>query len=238
MWGVNVQPYIGLLLPGDRIMGLDTPSGGNTSHGFYLPNGRKLEERAMDLRFAVFPALQGGPHNNHIAALAIALKQVATQEYMVYMNQVKRNAKALASALLNRNSRLVTGGTDTHLLLWDLRPLALTGKNFEKVCELCHITVNKTTLFDDNGTITPGGVRIVYWYWYSFDCHLTSHHFVGTPAMTTRDYLLTAAKITSSLQREYGKAFVKGFDNKKDILELGLLVESFASQFAMPGFDI
>ncbi|GAA0145209.1 methyltransferase [Lithospermum erythrorhizon] len=186
MWGVNVQPYIGLLLPGDRIMGLDTPS-----------------------------ALQGGPHNNHIAALAIALKQVATQEYMVYMNQVKRNAKALASALLNRNSRLVTGGTDTHLLLWDLRPLALTGKNFEKVCELCHITVNKTTLFDDNGTITPGGVRI------------------GTPAMTT-----TAAKITSSLQREYGKAFVKGFDNKKDILELGLLVESFASQFAMPGFDI
>ncbi|GAA0175577.1 methyltransferase [Lithospermum erythrorhizon] len=370
-WGVNVQPYsctsanfavyTGLLLPGDRIMGLDTPSGGNTSHGFYLPNGRKvssasiffeslsykvnpqtgyidfdkLEERALDFRpkilicggssyprdwdygrfrqiadkcgavllcdmaqtsgliaakesispfdycdivtstthkslrgprggiifyrkgtkprrramllsqgdgsdkydfedkinFAVFPALQGGPHNNHIAALAIALKQVATQEYKVYMNQVKKNAQALASALLKRNCRLVTGGTDNHMLLWDLRPLGLTGKNFEKVCELCHITVNKATVFDDNGTITPGGVRI------------------GTPAMTSRgclesdfetiaDYLLAAAKITSSLQREHGKAFLKGLDNNKDISELQIQVESFASLFAMPGFDV
>lgn len=79
------------------------------------------------INFAVFPALQGGPHNNHIAALAIALKQVATPEYKAYMQQVKRNAKALASALERRKCRLITGGTDNHLLLWDLRPLGLTG---------------------------------------------------------------------------------------------------------------
>lgn len=373
-WGVNVQPYsctsanfavyTGLLLPGDRIMGLDTPSGGNTSHGCYLPNGRKvsgasiffeslpykvnpqtgcidydkLEERALDFRpkilicggssyprewdyarfrqiadrcgavllcdmaqisgliaakecvspfdycdivtstthkslrgprggiifyrkgskprkrgmllnqgdgsdkydfeekinFAVFPALQGGPHNNHIAALAIALKQVATPEYKAYMQQVKKNAQALASALLRRNCRLVTGGTDNHLLLWDLRSFGLTGKNFEKVCELCHITLNKATISDGNGSITPGGVRI------------------GTPAMTTRgclesdfeiiaDFLLIAAQIASAVQREHGKvpkAFLKGLLNNKDILELQARVESFASHFAMPGFDV
>lgn len=79
------------------------------------------------INFAVCPALQGGPHNNHIAALAIALKQLATPEYKEYMQQVKKNAQALASALLRRNCRLVTGGTDNHLLLWDLRNLGLTG---------------------------------------------------------------------------------------------------------------
>lgn len=71
------------------------------------------------INFAVFPSLQGGPHNNHIAALAIALKQVATPEYKAYMQQVKKNAQALAAALLKKNCRLVTGGTDNHLLLWD-----------------------------------------------------------------------------------------------------------------------
>jgi glycine hydroxymethyltransferase len=69
------------------------------------------------INFAVFPSLQGGPHNNHIAALAITLKQ-----------QVKRNAQALSSALLRRKCRLVTGGTDNHLVLWDLRTFGLTGK--------------------------------------------------------------------------------------------------------------
>lgn len=71
--------------------------------------------------------MQGGPHNNHIAALAITLKQVATPEYKAYIQQVKKNAQALASALIRRKCRLVTGGTDNHLVLWDLRTLGLTG---------------------------------------------------------------------------------------------------------------
>ncbi|KAK1300067.1 Serine hydroxymethyltransferase 7 [Acorus calamus] len=82
-----------------------------------------FEER---INFAVFPSLQGGPHNNHIAALAIAMKQVATPEYKAYIQQVKKNAQTLASALLRRKCRLVTGGTDNHLVLWDLRNLGLT----------------------------------------------------------------------------------------------------------------
>uniref|UniRef100_A0A7N0RG96 Serine hydroxymethyltransferase n=2 Tax=Kalanchoe fedtschenkoi TaxID=63787 RepID=A0A7N0RG96_KALFE len=374
IWGVNVQPYsctsanfavyTGLLMPGDRIMGLDTPSGGNTSHGYYTPNGRKvsgasiffesfpykvnpqtgyidydkLEERALDFRpkilicggssyprewdyprfrqiadkcgallmcdmaqisglvaakecvspfdycdivtstthkslrgprggiifyrkgkkplkggllashgeereqydfeekinFAVFPSLQGGPHNNHTAALAVALKQVATPEYKAYMNQVKKNAQALANTLLKRNCRLVTGGTDTHLIIWDLRTMGLTGKNYEKVCEMCHITLNKATIFSDNGMVVPGGVRI------------------GTPAMTSRGclesdfktiagFLFKAAHIAITVQRERGKmpkAFSQGLQSNTDVAELRNRVQSFATQFAMPGFDI
>jgi glycine hydroxymethyltransferase len=81
------------------------------------------------INFAVFPSMQGGPHNNHIAALAIALKQVATPEYKAYIVQVKKNAQALACALLRRKCRLVTGGTDNHLILWDLRTFGLTGNH-------------------------------------------------------------------------------------------------------------
>ncbi|XVF64680.1 hypothetical protein PTKIN_Ptkin09bG0187000 [Pterospermum kingtungense] len=371
-WGVNVQPYsctsanfavyTGLLLPGDRIMGLDPPSGGHMSHGWYMPGGKKvsaasiffeslpykvnpqtgyidynkLEEKALDYRpkilicggssyprewdyarfrkiadrcgavlmcdmahisglvaakecaspfdycdivtstthkslrgprggiifyrrgaksrrpstclgsgdcsdhdfeekinFAVFASLQGGPHNNHIAALAIALKQVATPEYKAYMQQVKKNAQALASALRRRNCKLVTGGTDNHLLLWDLTTLGLTGKCYERVCEMCHITLNKTAIFGDNGAISPGGVRI------------------GTPAMTSRgclesdfetiaDFLYRAAEITSAVVQDPGKLqkeFLKSLYNNKDVVGLRNQVDAFAAQFAMPGFD-
>ncbi|RVW65512.1 Serine hydroxymethyltransferase 7 [Vitis vinifera] len=196
-------------------------------------NQYDFEER---INFAVFPSLQGGPHNNHIAALAIALKQVATPEYKAYMQQVKKNAQALAAALLRKSCKLVTEGTDNHLLLWDLSDLHITGKNYEKVCEMCHITLNKTAIYGDNGAISPGGVRI------------------GSPAMTTRgcleadfetiaEFLYRAAVITSAVvtQREFRKFprdFFKCLQNNKDIVELRNQVETFASQFAMPGFDI
>ncbi|CAA3033248.1 serine hydroxymethyltransferase 7-like [Olea europaea subsp. europaea] len=99
---------------------------------------------------------------------------------------------------------------------------------------MCHITLNKVTIFDDNGNLTPGGVRI------------------GTPAMTSRgcleadfemmaDFLLRAVQIASSVQREHGKvpkSFLKGLESSKEIVELRTRVESFASRFALPGFDI
>lgn len=101
--------------------------------GFVLNHGDDNSNYDFEekINFALYPSLQGGPHNNHIAALAIALKQVATPEYKAYMQQVKRNAQALATALLKRKCRLVTDGTDNHLLLWDITALGLIGTFLE-----------------------------------------------------------------------------------------------------------
>merc|ERR1719460_336165 len=89
---------------------------------------------------AVFPSLQGGPHNHQIAGLATQLKEVNTPEFKTYAKQVKANASALAKFLVSKGYKLATEGTENHLMLWDLRPLGLTGSKMEKVFEMMHIT--------------------------------------------------------------------------------------------------
>ncbi len=74
--------------------------------------------------------------------------------------QVIANCRALSDALVKRNYKLVTGGTDNHLILWDLRPEGVTGSKMEKVCDLCHITLNKNAVVGDLSAMNPGGVRI------------------------------------------------------------------------------
>jgi len=368
-WGVNVQPYSGspanfavytaLLQPHDRIMGLDLPSGGHLTHGFYNARGTKvsatsiyfeslpykissdtglidydkLEEKALDFRpkmiicggsayprewdyarfraiadkvgallmadmahisglvaakeaahpfefcdivtttthkslrgpragmiffrrgpkepkagvpegavyefenkinMAVFPALQGGPHNHQIAALATALLQVQDPSFKVYAQQVKSNAAALGKRLMEKNYKLVTSGTDNHLVLWDLRPEGISGNKMEKVCEMCHITLNKNAVFGDASALSPGGVRI------------------GAPAMTSRglleadfeqvaEFLHRAMQICLSVQTSHGKMlkdFVVGLENNKEIEGLCAEVEAFAQTFPMPGFEM
>lgn len=87
------------------------------------------------MNFAVFPSNQGGPHNNTIAAVAVALKQAATPEFKIYARQIIANAQALANTLSSKGYKVVTDGTDNHLMLWDLRPLGLTGSKMEKMCD-------------------------------------------------------------------------------------------------------
>ena len=103
--------------------------------------------------------------------MAAQLKQVNTPEFKNYCKQVKANAKALADDLISRGNKLVTDGTENHLLLLDVRPHQLTGSKLEKACDEVHITLNKNTIIGDKSAVTPGGVRI------------------GTPAVTTRGYI-------------------------------------------------
>lgn len=85
------------------------------------------------INFAVFPSLQGGPHNHQIGALAVALKQAMMPGFKAYAKQVKANAAALGNYLMSKGYSLVTGGTENHLVLWDLRPLGLTGKSIPNI---------------------------------------------------------------------------------------------------------
>ena len=109
-----------------------------------LENAKDLEKRVNE---AVFPACQGGPHNNTIAAIATALRQVAQPEFKAYAKQVILNAQTLANALRAHGYKLQTDGSDNHIVLWDLRPLKLTGSKVEKVCDLLGITINSTFFF-------------------------------------------------------------------------------------------
>jgi len=118
---------------------------------------------------AVFPGLQGGPLMHVIAAKAVAFKEALTPEWRAYQQQIVKNAAALAAALLARGFRLVTGGTDTHLLLLDLSPRNVTGKDAQEALDRAWITVNKNTIpFETKSPMVTSGIRL------------------GTPAVTTR----------------------------------------------------
>ncbi len=127
------------------------------------------EEIYKAINKAIFPGIQGGPLMHVIAAKAVCFKEALSDEFKSYQNQIVKNAKALAKALENRGLRIVSGGTDTHLMLVDLNPLNVTGKAAETALGYCHITVNKNTI--PNETRSPfvaSGIRL------------------GTPALTTR----------------------------------------------------
>jgi len=104
---------------------------------------------AQDIQFAVFPMLQGGPHNHQIAALACQLKEVVSPEFHEYTRQVVRNSQALAKALADKGQTILTGGTVNHIVMWDLRPHGVTGSKIEKALDTIHITVNKNSVPGD-----------------------------------------------------------------------------------------
>jgi glycine hydroxymethyltransferase len=128
---------------------------------------RSVHAQALDK--VVMPGIQGGPLMHVIAAKAVAFKEALTPEWRAYQRQVVDNARALAGGLLARGYRLVTGGTDTHLMLVDLGPRGLTGRQAEEALDGAWITVNKNMIpFETQGPLVTSGIRI------------------GTPAVTTR----------------------------------------------------
>merc|ERR1711957_888449 len=182
---------------------------------------------------AVFPGLQGGPHNHQIGALATQLKEVITPEFTEYSKEVVANSRALAETLMGKGHKLASDGTDNHLILWDLRPHGLTGGKVEKVCEAASISLNRNAVHGDASALSPGGVRI------------------GSPAMTTRgcdakdfafigECLDRACTIALAVQKSHGKKLVdfeKGLgDDNKDLVQLRTEVEAWSVKFGFPGF--
>jgi len=202
----------------------------------FFRKGVKSDGEEYDLEnkinFAVFPALQGGPHNNTIAGIATALKQAASDEFKQYARNVKLNARALASKLMEKNYHIVTNGTDNHLMLWDLKPLGLTGSKMEALYELINISVNKNTCYGDENALAPRGVRL------------------GTPAVTTRglvesdmeviaEFLDRGIKIALEVQSSMkGKKTLNEFksrlESREDLAQLKEDVKVFSLRFPLP----
>ena len=157
-------------------------------------------EHAAAIDKSIFPGLQGGPLENHIGAKAVAFREALMPEFKEYAAQIVKNAAALAEALANRGFRLVSGGTDNHLLLLDLRPFDedLTGKEAQNVLDEAGITLNKNTIPDDpRSPFVTSGVRI------------------GTPAVTTQgmkeaEMETIADLITRTLQNRNDASAVAG----------------------------
>ena len=119
------------------------------------------EEHAKAIDKAVFPMMQGGPLEHCIAGKAVALKEASTPEFRVYAERTVRDARALAAGLTDEGLRIVSGGTDSHLLLADLRPLGIDGKTAEAVCDEVGIALNKNQIpFDPNPPSAPSGIRV------------------------------------------------------------------------------
>lgn len=316
-WSVNVQPYsgspanfavyTGILKPGDRIMGLDLPSGGHLSHGFqtdkkkisatsifFNTDSYKVDDNGWInyddvekevLRFsphilicgascyprdfdykrfrqiadsvgaylmadiahisgfvavgemnnpfeycdivtttthktlrgprsgmifinkmknpgllkkiddAIFPGLQGGPHNHQIAAVAVQLKEVQTIKFKEYIKEVKFNAKLLAGHLKSKGFILSTDGTDNHLILINLTNFGITGSKMEKICELVNISLNKNTIKGDKSAISPSGIRIGTAY-------MTTKHFTRWNELA--DWLYRCVLICQRFKNRYG----------------------------------
>jgi len=184
------------------------------------------------INFAVFPSLQGGPHENQIAAIAVTMLEAQQTDFKDYVIQLKSNAVSFCKALNELGHKIVTGGTENHLLLWDLRPFELTGSKVEKACDLVHITVNKNMIAGDTSALTPGGVRM------------------GTPALTSRgfkegDFIKIAqildklVKICIQVQEKSGKKLVDFLPALESCQELEAIrkdVQQLSSQFGMPGY--
>lgn len=184
---------------------------------------------------AVFPALQGGPHNHQIAALTVALGEASTPQFKTYIQQVKRNAAALADALKAYGYKIVTDGTDNHLVLWDARSTKISGAKLERMLEMVKITVNKNAVVGDVSAVTPGGVRM------------------GTPAMTTRGmvesdmaivaaFVSRATELAGRIQEKMQGRKLKDFiilageePFRSEIAALREKVDNYSANFVMPG---
>ncbi len=175
------------------------------------------EKFASAIDKAVFPGVQGGPHDHINAAKAIAYGEALKPEFTDYAAQIIKNARALSAALQGKGYRIVSGGTDNHLMLVDLfGSKQITGKEAEKCLEHVGISINKNMIpFDPRKPMDPSGIR------------------VGTPALTTRGCKESDMQNVADLMDE---ALMNRADENK-LIEIKEKVKQFALQFPVPGID-
>jgi glycine hydroxymethyltransferase len=180
------------------------------------PRGGMLlckKEHADKVDKAVFPGLQGGPHMHTLTAIAVALAEADTPEFVAYAKQIVKNAKALSERLLEHGFKLATGGTDNHLMLIDLRNKNVGGKKLAKALDRARIETNYNTIpFDPAPPANPSGLRI------------------GTPAITTRGMKEEQARLIA----DFINRVVENIDNESVIEEVGKEILLLCSQFPVP----
>ena len=162
---------------------------------------------------AVFPGTQGGPLMHVIAAKAVAFGELLTDEFKTYMTQVRKNAQAMAAALVARDYQIISGGTDNHLMLIDLRNKNISGKKAQETLDRAHITLNKNSVpFDDKSPFVTSGIRI------------------GVPAITTRGMKeADMEKVVSLIDR-----IMMDIDNEETILAVKNEVHEMMKGFPLP----
>ncbi|KAL4716234.1 hypothetical protein ACJJTC_004728 [Scirpophaga incertulas] len=202
-------------------------------------NGTKvmydLESR---INQAVFPGLQGGPHNHAIAGIATCMNQAMSTDFVEYQKQVIKNAQRLCKGLMSKGYEIATGGTDVHLVLVDMRSVGLTGAPAERILELCSIACNKNTVPGDKSALNPSGIRL------------------GTPALTTRGlkeadidevvkYIDKSLNIAKDIVKvsglklvDFNKAIHDNTNFRSRIESLKTEVENFSRTFPMPGVEL
>jgi len=175
------------------------------------------EEHAKAIDKAVFPGLQGGPHNHTTAGIAVALHEAAQPAFRDYAAQIVRNARALAAALVERGFDLVSGGTDNHLILVDLTSKGIAGKPAAQALDRAGIELNYNTVpYDPRKPFDPSGIRL------------------GTPALTTRGLTEEQMPQVAAWMDEAITAAVK--DDEAAIAAIAGEVSSLLSGYPMPGY--
>jgi len=187
---------------------------------------------------AVFPGLQGGPHNHQIAGVAVALKQAMTPAYKEYQTQVVKNARTMAKRFMDNGFKVVSGGTDNHLVLVDFRDKKINGARVDLVLDDVSIAGNKNTCPGDKSALNPSGMRF------------------GAPALTSRnlkeadfekvvDFIIEGVHLAIDIKNSCEGTLLKEFKTKMAsdatyqarLADLRDRVENFAETFPMPGYD-
>ncbi len=170
------------------------------------------QEYAKEVNKKIFPGIQGGPLMHVIAAKAVAFKEAMSEEFVDYQKQVVKNAQSLGNFLMEKGFKIVSGGTDTHLILVDLTPQDITGKQAEESLDLAGITVNKNTVpFETRSPFVTSGIR------------------VGSPALTTRGMKENEMKIIGGMMVD----ILNNLGNDKLIVDTRNKVKELCQQFPL-----